>query len=174
MSSVMDIIQLVSDVITCIGVIIAIFEFRQSKKIEIILNDRQVKQNTLDAFKMREDEFHEYNSIIYKAYGKKIISNEELSANKEMEVLVKDCFNKLEFLCTGVNIGIYDIDVLERLYGDVMVRIYYQFYDNIRYSREDRKTEIVYAEFESTVKKMEKIQQRKELVIRNAEYKMKL
>ena len=40
MSSVMDIIQLVTDVITCIGVIIAIFEFRQSKKIEIILNDR--------------------------------------------------------------------------------------------------------------------------------------
>ena len=88
--------------------------------------------------------------------------------------MVKDCFNKLEFLCTGVNIGIYDIDVLERLYGDVMVRIYYQFYDYIRYRREDRKTEIVYAEFESTVKKMEKIQQRKELVNRNAEYKMKL
>lgn len=174
MGSLMDIIQLIIDVITCIGVIIAIFEFRQSKKIEIILNDRQIKQNTLDAFKVREDEFHEYNSVIYKIYGKKIISNDELQANKDMVVLIKDYFNKLEFLCTGVNIGIYDIDVFERLYGDVMVRIYHQFYDYIRYRREDRKTEIVYAEFESVVKKMEKIQQRKELVNKNAEYKMKL
>lgn len=33
----------------------------------------------------------------------------------EMERLITNYLNELEFICTGVNIKIYDIDVLERL-----------------------------------------------------------
>lgn len=138
------------------------------------MNERQIKQNTLDIYRVYEHKFHTYNVTIYKECKKDKITYSEIKANSKLEKTIRDHLNELEFICVGINIGIYDIDVLERLYGDVMVRLYEQLYDYIDFRRKERKTNIVFMEYEIDVKKMKKIQQRKELLNRQAEFEMNI
>ena len=50
---------------TCIGVIIALFEFILSRKANLAAYERDKKKSTIDIFRDNEKEFHEYNRIIY-------------------------------------------------------------------------------------------------------------
>ena len=69
--------------------------------------------------------------------------------------------NDLEFICTGINMGIYDIDTVERLFGDVILRKYDQFEDYIEERRNQRRSvgdsEIVFVELRTVVKNLKRI-----------------
>jgi len=56
------------NVATCIGVIIALFEFMLSRKTNFAAYERDKKKSTIEIFRDNEKEFHEYNRIIYKRH----------------------------------------------------------------------------------------------------------
>lgn len=174
--SVLDVndISIIVDVITCIGVIIALFSFFLTRKATLAEYERAKKLSTIEILKNYESKFHKYDHIIYKNYMYKPLSYEEIIKKRKIEKLVRDYLNDLEFICTGINIGIYDINTTERLFGDVFVRIFYQFFSYIEERRKQRNSNIVFAEFEKVVKEIEKIQQKnKDLLNREADIRHK-
>lgn len=163
------------NVATCIGVIIALFEFMLSRKTNFAAYERDKKQSTIDIFRDNEKEFHEYNRIIYKRHKYNNMTYHQIVKDKEFHNMIHEYLNKLELICTGVNIGVYDIYTLERLFGDVMVRIYYQTFPYIEHLRNVRGTQIVYSEFEIVAKKMEEIDEKKDRLLNdkaNLKYKL--
>ncbi len=174
MNNVLEIAGLIANIMTCIGVMIAVVEFYKTKKLQYILNEREIKQNTLSIYREYEHKFHTYNNIIYKKCRKNSITYTELKEDLELEKMVCDYLNELEFICTGVNIGIYDINVLERLYGNVIVRLFEQVYEYIDFRRKDKNSNIEFLEFEIVAKKMKCIQGRLKNLNSEAEFKMNI
>ena len=54
------------DLVTCLGVVIAILEFRLSRKSILAAYERDKKQSIIEMFKEYEADFHKYNTIIYR------------------------------------------------------------------------------------------------------------
>lgn len=170
-----SIISIGIDVITCFGVIIALFSFILTRKATLAEYERAKKLSTVEILKEYESKFHKYNRFIYKNYKYSTLNYSEIISDKKLEKIVWDYLNDLEFICTGINIGIYDINTLERVFGDVLVRVFYQFFPYIKERRKQRSSNIVYAELERVVKEIEKIQQKNmDLLNREADIKYKL
>ena len=108
-----------------------------------------------------EKEFHEYNHFIYGKYEYNKIKYKDILDDPETEKVVRAYLNDLEFICTGINMGIYDIDTVERLFGDVILRKYDQFEDYIEERRNQRRSvgdsEIVFVELRTVVKNLKRI-----------------
>ncbi len=170
-----NVITITVDIVTCIGVIIALFNFVLTRKGMLAEYERNKKLSTIEILKEYEGKFHKYNRIIYKRYKCNSLSYSEIIQDKKIEKIVCSYLNDLEFICTGINIGIYDIHTMERMFGDVILRIYYQFFSYIEEMRKQRNSNIVYAELEKVVKEVKEIQKRNDsLFNKEADIKYKL
>ncbi len=165
MVDVILVISIIVDIITCIGVIIALLNFSLNRKATLAEYERAKKLATIEILKEYEAKFHEYNRVIYKSCKYNSLSYNKIINDKKLENVVWGYLNDLEFICTGINIGIYDIYTLERVAGDVIIRIYYQFSPYIYERRKQRNTSIVYAELENVVKEIKKIQKRSKYLL---------
>ena len=159
------IISGIADVATSIGVFVAIWQLYLSRKTALASYEREKKQATIDAFQKYEDKFHSFDKELFNKFQYDEIPCEKIINDKENENLVRTYLNELTLLSTGVNMGIYDIHTFGRLFGDVTIRLYKQFLPYIRYRREQRKSDFVFAEFEMLAKNMMKIKKEKKGLI---------
>ena len=161
LTTISDVISIITNLLVCVSVIIAGRNYFLVKKSTLAEYERNKKLSTIECFKAYEKVFHEYNYYIYKKYKYNKIPYEKIIKNPKTEKIVREYLNDLEFICTGVNMGIYDIDTVERLFGDVILRKYDQFKPYIEERRDQRRSvgdsEIVFAELGNVVKKIESI-----------------
>lgn len=153
----MDFISIFVDVITCVGVFIAIHSFFLTRKATIAEYERTKKLSTFNILKEYETKFHKYNDIIYKKCGNNKICYNEIIEDKKLEKVVWNYLNDLEFICTGVNIGIYDLDTLDRLFGDVIIKTFNQFISYVEERRKQGDSLIIYVELEQVVNGINRI-----------------
>lgn len=170
----MDYIGTNANIFTCIGIFIAALEFHHTRKSTLVENERLQKQATLDFFMAQKPELYSYNHIIYAKYGRDTISYQDIVFDKEFNEVVKNYLNILEIFAAGINTGIYNIDVFDRLYGDACVRVVTQLKYYIINTRKKLQEEEVFLDLENLVEKLGKIQiPRKEILNKNADLKNK-
>lgn len=152
-----EIIGIITNIFTCIGIIIALCEFYFFRKSMYVDYERNKKQATIDMYMDNYNEIIQLNHQIYLRYQRNKIPIDEIKNDDEFKQMLKQYLNWMEWISTGINTGIYDIDVFDRLYGRAMVRLYDQLEDYILYRRFELKEWEVYRDYELLVMKLKQI-----------------
>ncbi len=160
----LDIINIIANVFTCIGIIIAILEFYLMKKSTLADSERSQKQATLDFYMTVKDDLYMYNHSIYIKFKRNEFKYTEIEKDDEFILILKNYLNIMEIMATGINTGIYNIDVFDRLYGDVCMRVADQLKDYIEKRRNMIGEEEIYRDYDLLISKLEKIHSNNELL----------
>lgn len=163
MNIVLKIIELVLSGITSAGVIVAIINFLLAKK-QYLSNqkkylsnyERACKKDTIDIFHEIKKEAKE---IERQLYTNEPVIMDDINQNRDLYFEIKEYLSLLERFSVGVNTGIYDLNIADRLSGSFFINKYYQFHPFILDIRQKRQDKRLYDEFETMVKKLEKIRQ---------------
>lgn len=153
----MNVLGIVVDCFTCIGIIIAALEFHLSKKAVMLDNERGQKQATIELYMSVKDDLYTYNHTIYETYRNEKIVYAEIKDDEEFILNIKNYLNIMEIIATGINTGVYNINVFDRLYGDACIRYAKQLQDYIVCRRMIIGHPEMYADFELLVSKLEDI-----------------
>lgn len=153
----LTIFSIVVDIFTCFGIIIAVLEFHLLKKSTLSDNERNQKQATIDFYMIVKDDLYTLNHSIYSKYKREKILYSEIEEDQEFSLILKNYLNIMEIVSTGINTGIYNIDVFDRLYGDVCVRLADQLEDYITKRREIVKEQEIYRDFDLLVLRLKEI-----------------
>ncbi len=170
-----ELIQMIASIFTCIGIIIALFDFHFMKKSTIAEHERIQKQATIDYYSSICEKLYYLNHIIYDRYKRNRINYYEIKDDEKFLYEIKTYLNTMEILATGINTGIYNIHVFDRLYGDVCVRVAEQLEDYIANRRSAINEPEMYKEFDSLVISLKDIHNtRKGVLDERAEIKNKV
>lgn len=171
----METLAFVVNIFTCIGVIIAVLEFGYTYKATLAENERKQKQDTLDFYLRIKDNLYRINHIIYERYKRDKIVYSEIESDNSFIEEIKSYLNMMEIVATGINTGIYNVYVFDRLYGDVCVRVAKQLEDYIANRRNLIGEQEIYRDYELLIKKLEEIQQKRDSILNtDAEIKHKM
>lgn len=165
-------LDIIVDIATLIGIIIAVFEFHYLRKTTIANNERNQKQATFDFYMSVKDRIYAYNSVIYERYERKLIPYNDIKDDEEFIGVLKAYLNLMELIATGINTGIYNIYVFDRLYGDVCVRVADQLTEYIKNRRAIINEAEIYRDYDLLIESLKKVQsERMGLLNKNAEIK---
>ncbi len=153
-----EIIQIVTSIFTCVGIVIALCEFHFMKKATIAEHERTQKQATIDYYNSVCGEIFALNHEIYKRYKRDKLYYSDVENDEEFKSMIKSYLNLLETFSTGINTGIYDIYLFDRLYGDTCIRVYRQLEDYIEHRRAIVNEPLMYIELEKMVEQLKSIQ----------------
>ena len=137
----------VGSVGTLISVIVAVTSIINS-------NQRTKKQSTLEAFvqfkktmESLENKIHNYsNDEICR-----IIQKHEQDSRSEEWNQIKEYLAAVERFATGVNAGIYDVEVVNKMGGYFLCEQYKTLYPIIQYKRQKDQNDCIYEEFRDMV-----------------------
>ena len=151
----MDTISIVFEIISaffsafaCVGVIIAAKNLLFLKKQFLANYEVAKKKATIDFFNETKKQAKEIERQLFKNQK---IDWETVSKNDDLYYEIKEYLGLLEHFCVGVNIGIYDFDVANRLSGSFFINKYEQMYQIIIEIRKVRNDNSLYNEFEGMV-----------------------
>lgn len=150
-------IGIIANIFTCIGIIIALLEFYLFHKSTYADYERNKKQATIELYMEHYNDIIKLNHEIYLRYQRNKIPINEIVNDEHFRQILKQYLNWMEWISTGINTNIYDIDVFDRLYGKAMVRLYDQLKDYIAYRRNELKEWEIYQDYELLVVKLKKI-----------------
>lgn len=143
------IISCATSVCTCIGVLIAVINLRQMRKNHYANHERTSKQATIDFFDELKKNSYDIEKKIFFKYGNNPIVLSELSEEEIFEI--KQFLSRLERFSTGVNTGVYDLKIANRLSGSYFINTYYQLKPYIADIRKSRFDNTLYEEFEHMI-----------------------
>lgn len=152
-----EIIEIAANIFTCVGILIALCEFYFFHKSIYADYERSKKQATIDLYMEHYNDIIQLNHEIYLRYQRKKVPVEEIKNDDEFKQILKQYLNWMEWISTGINTDIYDMNVFDRLYGRAMVRLYEQLEDYIQYRRIELKEWEVYRDYELLVVKLKQI-----------------
>lgn len=155
-------------IFTALGVLVSACEIRTNRK----LNDEAYKHSkaieTLDFAKENLNKFHEYNQFITSQtgkYGTAVIPYKIILKKPELEKIVREYTNDIEYLAYCVNKGFYDENIVMYLMGDFLLRRIEQFYDYYKYRRSLKPFDRTI--FRQTLLLAKKINEKREMVEKN-------
>lgn len=154
----MDTLNIIINIFTCIGVIIAVLEFKHTYKATLSENERKQKQDTFDFYLSIKDELYRLNHVIYERFKREKIVYADIENDDELIQNIKEYLNLMEIVATGINVGIYNIYVFDRLYGDVCVRVASQLEEYISDRRNLINEQEIYRDYDLLIKKLKNIQ----------------
>jgi len=139
-----------------IGVSYSIYLQVQSLKKD---HERRKKQATMEHIRTIRPMYVKLIRDSEKVFGKDILTQQNLQLvlndNEKREPL-KDFLSTIEHLAVGVNTGLFDIDIVSRMMGNYLIRMFNRYRP---YIKEVQKTgnRTAYIEFENLVKELEKM-----------------
>lgn len=116
-------------------------------------HERRRKQSTIEYFENITSKLFEIEAV----FNSKITrSNENINIGEDADKLKKaiNILVAFEQLSVGVNAGIYDFDILERMAGSYLINIFSMFTPYIQETRKDSTHSNSYIEFEHLVNKI--------------------
>ena len=150
-------IRIIPIVISAVALLVSLYNILSNK-------NRGKKQATLDAFdKLQREVLDGIRSVKKKDTNK--LGAEGEAANPELWKQLTLYLIRIERFSVGVNTGVYDINVLNRLAGSYLIDMYY-FLKPVIDKKRNISTAIkkpkkkTYDEFEKVVGKLEKIRKR--------------
>lgn len=145
---ILDIISVILSAFACVGVIIAAKNLLFLKEQFLTNYEVAQKKATIDFF---NDTKKQSKEIERKLFKNQKIDWETLNKDEDLYYEIKEYLGLLEHFSVGVNIGIYDFDVANRLSGSFFINKYEQMYQFIIGIRGFRNDFTLYCEFESFV-----------------------
>ena len=115
-------------------------------------HERRKKQATIEHVREIRPHWEKYRRWLDDQYGPDGLTEtnlHKLNEDKEVRENVRALISSLEHLAVGVNTGVFDKDVLYRMSGTYMIRIYHQlrpFIKNVQ-----RQNKYAYVEYEDMV-----------------------
>lgn len=139
-------------IIGILALLISIFSLCVSIYSNYKDHERRRKQSTIEFFENMTSKLYDIEAIFD---SKKGGSNENINL-EDTETLRKAINILVEFeqLSVGVNAGIFDFDILERMAGSYLINIFSAFYPYIKETRKDATHLNSYIEFEQLVNKI--------------------
>ena len=141
---------------TLISVIVAVVSIANNNK-------RTKKQSTLEAFTQFKENAEPYENTIH-GYSSddinKIIQQHEQGSEPEKWDEIKKYLATVERFATGVNTGIYDVEVVNKMAGYFLCEQYKTLYPIIEYKRQKDQNEYIYAEFRDMVNAIIRVRKR--------------
>ena len=120
--------------------------------------NREKKQATVDAYNVLQKEVLD-KIMTLKSKDVKLLKDEGAGANLDLWNDLTLHLVRIERFSVGVNSGIYDLRILNRLAGSFVIDLYYRIRPIIEKKRElsSSPKKKVYNEFETVVRRLEKI-----------------
>lgn len=148
-----EVIQAITNIFVIFGVIIALKQLIMSRKIAAADMERRKKEATvtftyevllqLDALKTS---LENHGTITYKEY----------IVNKELQVTIRQYLRLLERLSVGINTGIYDFDVFQRICGYRVWKRWCELQTVIYEMRKKKQSDNLYIEYEQIANRLKK------------------
>ena len=112
-------------------------------------HDRRKKQSTLEFGSQLRRFIQPQKKQILKKYGNNIINIDEL--DEEYINLIREYLEVVEDLSVGVNTEIYDLDIVNRMYGNFLINMYEKCAPYIKKRRIEEGLNSLYEEYERLV-----------------------
>lgn len=157
-----EIASFLASLATTIGVPIALCQMRQYAKERREVDDAERKKRTLDYYQNRlHDQLIEYDKqldtfeLFGGRFGAKPVPGNLIASNKNAESLVRQYLIVLEPFAAGINTGIYDLNMFDRLYGENLLLQKKAVWDYIHFERKRWGFSQLYREYELMVSSLE-------------------
>lgn len=140
-------------IIGILALVISIFSLFVSIYSNYKDHERRRKQATIEYFENMTSKLFDIEAT----FDSKLTgSNENININEDADKLKKavNILVAFEQLSVGVNAGIFDFDILERMAGSYLINIFSIFYPYIKETRKDATHSNSYIEFERLVDKI--------------------
>ncbi|HXU38238.1 MAG TPA: DUF4760 domain-containing protein [Blastocatellia bacterium] len=117
---------------------------------------RRKKQATIEYMSKIRDVYTTIDYELLKKYGKVLVETQikEIFANHEERTKLMKLLGMFEHLAVGANTDVFDIDVLNRMSGAYMIRLFNQYSGYIKQQRKVLKNDSIYKEFEDLVDRL--------------------
>lgn len=117
-------------------------------------HDRRRKQATIEYFDNLTLQLYEKEAMFNEKYNELEVDIAMLDTNAEMHKVAIEVLSAFERLCVGINTGIFDFDILDRMAGSYLINIYTRFSPYIEKKHGDASQASAYVEFENVVNKI--------------------
>ena len=123
-------------------------------------HERRRKQATIEYLNMIRGHYRNVNQQLLNEYGQNPFGKEQvelLMNNPELWAMLKDLLGLFEHLAVGVNTGVFDIDLINRMAGDYLIGIFDRFTVYVQKRRIDSGLTSLYCEYEQLITQLKKI-----------------
>jgi len=114
-------------------------------------HERRKKQSTVEYINKIRRYYREVTNKLIDEFGDNAINLDQINATVRNDI--KELLSVLEHMSTGVNTGVYDFEILNRMSGSFLVSRYHQLYPYISHAQ--RKNPTFYIEFDRLCKIIE-------------------
>lgn len=144
-----DIVSIIALIISAGTLVFYIIELRFNLR-------RAKKESTLNAYKQLQNHFKYIKTITGRIPA--------LEKRDEEWAELTECLADIENFCVGINTGVYDINILNRVGGDYFIYLFHLLGPIIEKKRSKKSKRRPYDEFEKTVDKLIVIRTKQNLV----------
>jgi hypothetical protein len=144
-----DILNIVKDIMACITCIVLILQLRTMIKNSKADHERRKKQATIEFYNHTGNE---RNNLL-----DQIINVCKVEEGSDMLNTIKGYLANMERLAVGINTGIYDITVFDRMAGNFTIRTYDRLREIIDSRRKVGCAPYLFSDFEKLVLDLKKL-----------------
>ncbi len=145
-----DVSGIIALVISIITAVILFLTFVQDHR-------RRKKQATIEYYQRICELLYEISGRITKKSKVMPMTFENISADPEFLHEVRYFLTTYERFCVGINTGIYDIHIVERMTGNYLPEMYEKLSSYIGGNRRDQRKVDSYIELQEVIRKIDKI-----------------
>lgn len=117
-------------------------------------HERRRKQATIEYFDNLTLQLYEKETVFNEKYNELGVDIAMLDADVELDKVATEVLSAFERLCVGINTGIFDFDILDRMAGSYLINTYTYFCPYIEKKRRDKSQTSAYVEFENAINKI--------------------
>lgn len=151
-----EILTLSIGVIGTTLVVIQLFMIRKGFKAD---HERRQKQATIDHINSIRNQYETIHFKLRDKFGKKVINMDAINepGKKDIEAFL----NTIEHMAVGVNIGVFDLEVVNRAAGLFLITQKHRLYPYIEYARNTFGGRTIYKEYENMCFDIEALRQKR-------------
>jgi hypothetical protein len=150
--------------ILLITAIIALFQLNVMVRSFKADHERRKKQATIEYINMIRPEYRKINNLLLEKFGNDPIGESEIKKiieDHELWSKLKDILGMFEHLATGINTGVFDIQILNRMAGSYIIIVYDRFFVYIRERRKATGNNFLFDEYEFLINRLKSIRMKR-------------
>jgi len=120
-------------------------------------HERRRKQGTIEYFENMTSKLFDTQALFNDKFSATEINVLEIENHPDLLKAATEVLSAFERLSVGVNTGVFDFDILNRMAGSYLIFIFSQFAPYVHKIRKDASRQKSYIEFERLVDRIKKI-----------------
>ena len=120
-------------------------------------HERRRKQSTIEYMNQIRDIYRSVDRKLTEKYGKKSLNPEDVEKADMADL--REFLSVLEHLSVGVNTGVYDVNLVNRMSGTFLLHTHDRVRPYINHARKERDSKTLYQEFGAMCRKIRDIRE---------------